>query len=69
MSVEFTEPPEEIEIILTPEGTQILEICNTCVFEEGTDEFCKPSALSFVQALRKDGHVAEITDPAETIPC
>ncbi len=68
MSVEFTEPPEEIEIILTPEGTQIFEICNTCLFEEGADENCKPSALLFVQELRKQGHVAEIREPKED-PC
>jgi len=69
MPIDFTEPPEQIEIIVTPEGTQIFEICNTCVFEEGADEFCKPSALFFVQALRKEGHVAEIWDPAKSIPC
>ena len=65
MPIQFLEPPEEIEIILTKEGTQIFEICNTCLFEDGADENCQPSALFFLQELRKEGHVAEITDPGE----
>jgi hypothetical protein len=65
MPIVFLEPPAEIEILITKEGTQIFEVCNTCLAEKGADENCQPSALFFIEELRKDGHIAAITDPGE----
>ena len=55
--------PEEFEIILTSEGTQVVKVCLACLGGK-TDTSCVTSpALPFVKALMEEDHVSEVFEP------
>jgi hypothetical protein len=55
---------EEITIILTPQGTQIVSACTACVLG-AKDDRCGPRTMEFVNALIDGGHVTQIKEPKE----
>ena len=60
-----------VEIVLAPDGTQIVPVCNRCLAEGAQDENCsvaEAATLAFVWALRADGHVAAVSDPGDDVP-
>lgn len=60
-----------IEIVLAPDGTMIVPVCNRCLAEGAQDENCsvaEAATLAFIEALKADGHLASASDPGDDVP-
>jgi hypothetical protein len=59
-----------VEIVLAPDGTRILRICNRCLVSGADDENCgiERAALAYAQALLADGEAGAWSDPGDDVP-
>lgn len=58
---------EELELLLMPDGTTIVNLCSACLLGE-KDDRCKPASSSFVQELIREGHVTDVRDAEGVTP-
>jgi len=59
-----------VEIVLAPDGTRILRICNRCLATGAEDENCQVErdALAYAQGLLADGEAGAWSDPGDDVP-
>lgn len=56
--------PEELELILMPDGTTIVNVCAACLL--GTkDDRCKAPQVDFLKEMIAEGHITGISEPTE----